>query len=187
MKLVVGLGNPSKEYDFTRHNVGFMVVDNYLNKMGYNDKFKEKFNSLYLDININSEKVIFLKPLTYMNNSGEAVRRFSDFYKINPEDILIISDDLNLDIGKFRLRSRGSSGGHNGLKSIINRLGSDNFKRLRVGIGKDNGDIVDYVLSKFSKYEMNILDEVIDNLVMVLNDYFLISFNDLMSRYNRRG
>ena len=159
MKLVVGLGNKGREYENTRHNMGFMLVDRYLQYKNITDKFKEKFNAMYIETTINNEKVIFIKPMTYMNNSGIAVRSFVDFYKLNSEDVLVISDDLDLDLGKFRLRRNGSSGGHNGLKSIISHLGTNNFKRLRIGISNDK----------------------------VLDDYFVMDFTSLMSKYNRKG
>ena len=187
MKLVVGLGNKGREYENTRHNMGFMLVDRYLQYKNITDKFKEKFNAMYIETTINNEKVIFIKPMTYMNNSGMAVRAFVDFYKLNVEDILVISDDLDLDLGKFRLRRNGSSGGHNGLKSIISQLGTDNFKRLRIGISNDKDDVINYVLSKFSKRELNEIDTMFDTLVNVLDDYFVMDFTSLMSKYNRKG
>ena len=144
MKLVVGLGNIGKEYENTRHNIGFMFVDRYLKYRNINDKFKEKFNAMYIETTINNEKVMFIKPMTYMNNSGLAVNAFLNFYKVSSDDILVISDDLDLDLGKFRLRSNGSSGGHNGLKNIISNLGTDKFKRLRVGISNDKEDVTNY-------------------------------------------
>ena len=187
MKLVVGLGNKGREYENTRHNMGFMLIDRYLQYKNITDKFKEKFNAIYIETTINNEKVIFIKPMTYMNNSGIAVRAFVDFYKLNSEDILVISDDLDLDLGKFRLRRNGSSGGHNGLKSIIFHLGTDNFKRLRIGISNDKDDVINYVLSKFSKKELNEIDIMFDTLVDVLDDYFVMDFTSLMSKYNRKG
>lgn len=187
MKLVVGLGNKGREYENTRHNMGFMLVDRYLQYKNITDKFKEKFNAMYIETTINNEKVIFIKPMTYMNNSGIAVRAFVDFYKLNSEDILVISDDLDLDLGKFRLRRNGSSGGHNGLKSIISHIGTDNFKRLRIGISNDKDDVINYVLSKFSKKELNEIDTMFDTLVDVLDDYFVMDFTSLMSKYNRKG
>ena len=187
MKLIVGLGNIGKEYENTRHNMGFMLVDRYLEYRNITDKFKEKFNAMYVETTINNEKVIFIKPTTYMNNSGIAVRAFVDFYKLSSEDILVISDDLDLDLGKFRLRRNGSSGGHNGLKSIISHLGTDDFKRLRIGISNDKDDVINYVLSKFSKKELNEIDTMFDTLVDVLDDYFVIDFTSLMSKYNRKG
>ena len=187
MKLIVGLGNIGKEYENTRHNMGFMLVDRYLEYRNITDKFKEKFNAMYVETTINNEKVIFIKPTTYMNNSGIAVRAFVDFYKLSSEDILVISDDLDLDLGKFRLRRNGNSGGHNGLKSIIAHLGTLDFKRLRIGISNDKDDVINYVLSKFSKKELNEIDEMFNTLVNVLDDYFVIDFTSLMSKYNRKG
>ena len=187
MKLVVGLGNKGREYENTRHNMGFMLVDRYLQYKNITDKFKEKFNAMYIETTINNEKVIFIKPMTYMNNSGIAVRAFLDFYKLNSEDVLVISDDLDLDLGKFRLRRNGSSGGHNGLKSIISHLGTDYFKRLRIGISNDKDDVINYVLSKFSKKELGEIDTMFDTLVDVLDDYFVMDFTSLMSKYNRKG
>ena len=186
MKLIVGLGNIGKEYENTRHNMGFMLVDRYLQYKNITDKFKEKFNAMYVETTINNEKVIFIKPTTYMNNSGMAVRAFLDFYKLDVQDILVISDDLDLDLGKFRLRRNGSSGGHNGLKSIISHLNSDDFKRLRIGISNDKDDVINYVLSKFSKKELNEIDTMYDTLVKVLDDYFVMDFTSLMSKYNRK-
>ncbi len=133
MKLIVGLGNPGKEYENTRHNIGFIFIDYFAEK---NKKTidKEKFNGLYTQANINDEKVILLKPLSYMNLSGEVVRRFVDYFKIDINNILIISDDLDMNFGKLRLRPDGSSGGHNGLKNIALNLNTEKFKRLKVGI-----------------------------------------------------
>lgn len=154
LKLVVGLGNPGKEYVNTRHNVGFMVVDEYIN----NNAWKKKFDGLYQIIAIGQEKVVFLKPVTFMNLSGNAVRKVVDFYNISVENILVIQDDLDLPFGKFRLKRNSSSGGHNGIKSIISALSTDAFCRLKIGIGHDrNFDTVDYVLNSFSKSEMNYL------------------------------
>ena len=118
MKLIVGLGNPGKEYENTRHNIGFMILDNYLKDAVWTNKYK----GLVTTLNINNDKVIFLKPVTYMNLSGESVREIVNFYKINIEDILIIHDDLDLSLGKIRIKKNSSDGGHNGIKSIINNL-----------------------------------------------------------------
>lgn len=186
MKLIVGLGNIGSEYENTRHNMGFMLLDRYLKEKGISSKFKEKFKAMYLDVTINNEKVIFVKPATYMNNSGVAVKTFVDFYKLSLDDVLIISDDLDLDLGSFRLRSSGSSGGHNGLKSIINFLGTTSFKRLRIGISNDKNDVINYVLSKFSKDEMKVIDEMFITLVKLLDDFLFMDFLSLMNKYNRR-
>ena len=188
MKLIVGLGNPGKEYENTRHNVGFMVVDNYIFRKGISDSWKNKFNGLYLETSINGDKVIFLKPQSYMNLSGGVVSQFVNFYKINVDDILVISDDLDLLTGNFKLRSKGSCGGHNGLRDIERCLGTSEYKRLKVGISKDKAiDTRDYVLGKFSKEEKKIFDELCDTLVNVVDESFNLSFGDLMSKYNSKN
>ena len=133
MKLIVGLGNPGKEYENTRHNIGFMVIDNYLK----NEKFKTKFNGMYLKKVINNEEVIFLKPLSYMNLSGEVVKKYVNYFKINLSDLLIISDDLDMPCFKIKLKYKGSSGGHNGLKNIIQNINTEEFKRLKIGISNN--------------------------------------------------
>lgn len=186
MKLIVGLGNPGKEYDSTRHNVGFFLIDNYAknNNMSID---KEKFNGKYNQLIIGGEKVILLKPQSYMNLSGGVVRKYVDFFKIALEDILIISDDLDMPIGKIKLRPTGSSGGHNGLKDIERNLNSKNYKRLKIGISNNkNIDTKDYVLGKFSKEEQKILDEIKTKSNSILNDFINgKSFDNLMNLYNR--
>ena len=151
MKLVVGLGNPGKEYKNTRHNVGFMVIDNYLGKIAW----KTKSDALFYSTEIDNEQVIFIKPNTYMNLSGIAVKKIAKFYKIKPEDILVIQDDLDISLGSYKVKRNSSSGGHNGIKSIITELGTDEFGRLKIGIDKDPRIPVDkYVLTKFPTYEL---------------------------------
>ena len=131
MKLIVGLGNPGKEYENTRHNVGFMIVDNYANNYGVLVD-KKKFNGLYCELFVDGEKIILLKPLSYMNLSGEVVSKFVNYFNIDLNDILVISDDLDLPVAKYRLRLFGSSGGHNGLKNIEFMLNTNKFKRFRI-------------------------------------------------------
>ena len=125
MKLIVGLGNPGKEYELTRHNIGFMALDHYLGNVA----FKKKNNALFYEKNINDEKVIFLKPITFMNDSGSAVKYFLNYFNISIEDLLVIYDDMDFDLGNFKLRKFGSSAGHNGIKSIIANLNTEDFKR----------------------------------------------------------
>lgn len=181
MKLIVGLGNSEKKYDNTRHNIGFMVLDNYLGKVDY----KSKFNGLYYEKNINNEKVIFLKPQTYMNNSGLSVFEFVNFYKISLKDILIIQDDLDLDIGMIKFKFNSSSGGHNGIKSIINCLGSQEFSRLKIGINNEyKKDTIDFVLSKFSKKDIEKLN--LDKINSAINDFLSYDINYVMNIYNRK-
>ena len=188
MKLIVGLGNPGKDYDNTRHNTGFMFLDYYLDKKYSDIYWKSKFNGLYYESVVNDEKIVFLKPQSYMNLSGEVVLKFSSFYKINPSDIVVICDDLDLYVGNFKVKEKGSSGGHNGLNNIIQLLGTSDFKRIRIGISNDkNFDTKDYVLSKFSKEEKDKLYETFDCLINVLDDYFKYDFTKIMSLYNSKN
>lgn len=184
MKLIVGLGNPGKEYDNTRHNVGFMVLDNYLNKHNMNN-FKTKFCGEYLVVENFEKKILFLKPQKYMNLSGEVIKSFVNFYKINIQDILIISDDLDMPCGKIRLRNKGSSGGHNGLKNIEVNLGTNEYKRLKIGVG-NNKDIStkDYVLGKFSKKEIETINSVLGKTERIIEDFTELDFQEIMSKYN---
>ena len=188
MKLIVGLGNPGKEYVHTRHNMGFEFIDYYLDNKGIGGNWSNKFNGLYLQTSLFGEKVIFLKPQSYMNLSGGVVRKYVDYFNIDISDILIISDDLDLMVGNFKLRDKGSSGGHNGLKDIEANLGTNVYKRLKIGISKNKEyDTKDYVLGKLSKEELENIHECYSNLVKVLDDYFSIQFSDLMSKYNRKN
>ena len=188
MKLIVGLGNPGKDYASTRHNVGFSFLDYYLDTKNIHEKWSKKFDGEYIQTTIEKEKVIFLKPLTYMNLSGNSVIQLVQYFHVELDDILIISDDLDLNIGNFKLKDSGSSGGHNGLKSIENQLGSNQYKRLKIGISKNNDmDTKDYVLGSFSKEDKETLNELFKQLVLVLDDYFVLPFGDLMSKYNRKN
>ncbi len=184
MKLIVGLGNPGREYENTRHNMGFMAIDKFANN--HNVKIdKAKFGGLYTDLTIKGEKVILLKPQEYINLSGEVIKKYVDFYKIDVNDILIISDDLDQDIGNLKLKYKGSSGGHNGLKNIELHLHTNEYKRIKIGISNDKSvNTKDYVLGKISKENKKVLDEVTDKVVDILNDYFTLSFDNLMNKYN---
>ena len=188
MRLIVGLGNPGKEYEKTRHNVGFNILDKYINYKNVDTKWKEKFNGLYIESNINGEKVIFLKPQSYMNLSGGVVRKFIDFFKIDIDDILIISDDLDLNVGNYKLKDTGTSGGHNGLKDIESNIGTKDYKRLKIGISNNKGmDTKDYVLGKLSKEDRKAIDNLFDEIKLVIDDYFDIDFPSLMNKYNRKN
>ncbi len=170
MKLVVGLGNPGREYKNTRHNIGFMVLDNYLGKVDW----KNKMESYFYSTNIEGEDVIFLKPLTYMNLSGMAVSKVVKFYKIDLDDILVIQDDLDLKVGTYKVKKNSSSGGHNGIKSIISELGSEDFLRLKVGIGKSSLIPTDkYVLSRFSEEEKNNIEENFEKFNELINAFII--------------
>ena len=186
MQLVVGLGNPGGEYRKTRHNAGFIFLNSFLSKEKLSLD-KKKFKGEYIDcLYSNGDKVIFLEPQTYMNLSGDCVIDFIKYFKIDIKDVLVIYDDLDLDVGKLRIRSKGSSGGHNGIKSIIARLGTQEFKRIRIGIGKDtNIPVVDYVLSKFSNEEMNALESLSNTVNKVIEDFINgVDFHVIESKYN---
>ena len=183
MKLIVGLGNPDKEYDKTRHNVGFMVIDNYLGSVNWSNKF----NALYCEKVINGEKIIFVKPLTYMNNSGNAVGEFVRYFNIDNKDILVIQDDLDLNVGDYKLKMLSSSGGHNGIKSIITSLGNQDFPRLKVGIGSVKKDeVIDYVLGKFSKSELEVLNELFNTFDKIINSFINEGIDKTMNVYNTK-
>lgn len=181
MKLIVGLGNPGKEYNCTRHNVGFMVIDNYLN----NNEWQKKFDGLYQIKIIDDEKVMFLKPLTFMNNSGNCVIKAVNYYDINIDDILVIQDDMDIEIGKFKIKKNSSSGGHNGIKSIIGSLNSNAFSRLKVGISHDkNKDTINFVLGSLSKNEKNLLEENYPIFNEIIDSFIENGVNKTMNKYN---
>jgi PTH1 family peptidyl-tRNA hydrolase len=184
VKLIVGLGNPGREYEKTRHNIGFMAIDRIVDSLGISFD-RNKFNGSYCVTNIGGEKVMFLKPLEYMNLSGNVIGRFVKFFDIDVSDILIIHDDLDMDLGRIKLRSHGSSGGHNGLKNIEANLGTQEYKRLKVGISNDKRfDTKDYVLGKFSSSDMEVLNPVLGKMPEIFNDFLSISFTMLMNKYN---
>ncbi len=186
MKLIVGLGNPGSQYKDTRHNVGFMCIDAFLATEGVKMAIDKKFNAEISIISKNNSKVIVAKPLTYMNLSGNSVSAIANYYKINSENIIIIHDDLNLDFGKLRIKRKGSAGGQNGIKDIISKLATEDFNRLKFGIGLDQRiPVKDYVLSKFSKNELIQLEPVINDEVTACQLFAEgMSINDLMNRYN---
>lgn len=168
--LIVGLGNPGAKYEMTRHNAGFLAVDLLERKENLNIK-KLKYHSLVGDITVNGKKCLVMKPQTFMNNSGEAVGEAARFYKIPPEKVVVISDDISLDVGKIRIKRKGSAGGHNGLKSIIAHLGSENFTRIKIGVGKKPSadyDLVDWVLGRFPKELEADLKTALENTVSAL-------------------
>ncbi|MBP3620771.1 MAG: aminoacyl-tRNA hydrolase [Lachnospiraceae bacterium] len=163
MKIIVGLGNPTREYEGTRHNVGFSVI--YAISDKYNIKVDTKKHKALIGKGIiEGEKVILAMPQTYMNLSGESVRELIDYYKCDNEDVIVIYDDISLDVGKLRIRAKGSAGGHNGIKSIISHLGTQEFPRIKVGVGEKPArmDLADYVLGRFSKEEQPLIRESAD-------------------------
>lgn len=185
MKIIVGLGNPDKKYNGTRHNIGFDVID----------KMAEEFR-ISLDIKkhkgicgkgvIAGEKVVLVKPQTYMNLSGECVREVCDYYKVDVEDVIVIFDDISLDVGKLRIRAKGSAGGHNGIKSIIAHLGSQDFPRIKCGVGdKPKGyDLADYVLGHFTKEELPVIKEGIERAVKACEGMVSEGIDFAMNKYN---
>lgn len=187
MKLIIGLGNPGATYQNTRHNIGFAVIDNYLTTQITNQpvNWQKKFNAEYCELKIKQEKVFFLKPTTYMNLSGISVIEIVKYFKISLKDILVIHDDLDLPIGKFRLKINSSSGGHNGIKSIIEHLNTENFARLKIGISASTTkDTKDYVLGTFTNTENQILTSIYPTLNNILNDFLELDINKLMNKYN---
>ena len=183
MKLIVGLGNTGDRYHDTRHNVGYLVVDNYLGDV----KWKSKFNAEYYEDNIAGEKVLFVKPLTYMNLSGDAVVQFVNYFDIDLNDLLVIQDDLDLSFGKYKIKTNSSDGGHNGIKSIINRLSSKEFARLKVGISHDRSiDTKDYVLGSFSKEDKDTFKEMQETFNKILNCFIKQGIDRTMNIYNTK-
>jgi peptidyl-tRNA hydrolase, PTH1 family len=185
MKLIIGLGNPGKQYEQTRHNVGFMVIDKLSKELSI-PLDRHKFNGIYGIGHISGEKIILLKPLTYMNLSGECIRPLMDYYEINDDEIVVIYDDLDLPVGKIRLRAKGSAGGHNGIKSMISHLASQEFNRIRVGVDRPNNGmkISDYVLGQFTKEEEQGIQEAIDRSVNACEKWLSTSFIQVMNEYN---
>ena len=184
--LLVCLGNPGDKYENTRHNVGFMVADEIGERQNAPIQ-RLKFKALTNLLTISGEKVLVMKPVTYMNLSGEAVRPAADFYKIPPEHIIVISDDTALDVGKLRIRKGGSAGGHNGLKSIIQQLGTDQFPRIRVGVGKKphpDYDLADWVLGKFQGEDKKTIDAAVERCADAVECYIKEGPDRAMNKFN---
>lgn len=185
MKCIIGLGNPGRKYKDTKHNIGFMVIDELLNRHDWKLN-KTKFNGNYAMEYYNNQKVILLQPLTFMNLSGESIKSLLDFYKIKVEEILVVYDDLDLPIGKIRLRQKGGHGGHNGVRSTIDHLGTKEFKRLRVGVGRPMGRIpvIDYVLSPFQKDQIEDVLRSIKEAADACEMWIEHPFVDVMNQFN---
>ena len=185
MRLVVGLGNPGDRYQETRHNIGFMVIDEAARQ--FEARWREKGKSMVAELSHSGEKIILLKPLTFMNLSGLAVAEAVRYWSCPLENLLVIYDDLDLPFGRLRLRLKGGHGGHNGIRSILDTLGEEHFKRLKVGIGRpDDGDVPRHVLSPFTAQEKSRLDEVIKTAGEAVAQYIAgHDFNRLMNKYNQ--
>jgi len=189
LKLVVGLGNPGKQYEKNRHNVGFMAIDVFANKHDIELSVKKK-KALFGKGRFNGEEVILLKPQTFMNLSGEAVLYLASFLKIKSEDIIVVADDSDLPLGMIRIRKNGSSGGHNGIKSLIYSLKTSNFPRVRIGIGRppeDSGiELSDYVLQDFTEEEFKVIRSILDDVADALYIIITSSIDQAMNKYNRK-
>ncbi|HSH24191.1 MAG TPA: aminoacyl-tRNA hydrolase [Massilibacterium sp.] len=185
MKCFVGLGNPGKKYEQTRHNIGFRVIDELAEKWDISLN-QEKFKGIYGSGIVNGEKVFLIKPITYMNISGECVRPFLDYFKIPLEELVVIYDDLDLPTGRVRLRQKGSAGGHNGIKSLISHLGTEKFNRLRIGISRPQTrmPIPDYVLGPFSTEEQKEIQEAIHKAADACESFLTNTFLEVMNKYN---
>lgn len=186
MKCIVGLGNIGKRFELTKHNIGFEVID-YMLEQNQFKLDKQKYKGAYTIEHLAGEKVMFIEPMTMMNLSGDAVGPLMKYYNIDVDDLLVLYDDLDLPQGEIRLRQKGSAGGHNGMKSIIQALGTNEFKRIRIGVDRpSNGmSIVDYVLQKFSKQEMETMNNVIEHSARAVEAYIESSrFDRVMNEFN---
>ena len=186
IKLIVGLGNPGKQYENTRHNMGFKVLDEIANRLEI-FKWKQRDGALYFDYHLDMCKVLFVKPQQYINLSGDVIIRFIKFLDIKTEDILVISDDLDLPVGTIKLKEKGSSGGHNGLKNIESVLGTNEYKRIKIGISNNKEiDTKDYVLGKLNQNERRKFKPVIEKAADAALEFIGHPFNEVMSKYNTK-
>ena len=184
--IIAGLGNPGARYEMTRHNAGFLAMDLLAIEDGFTIK-KLKHHALVADVNIDGKRCLVMKPQTMMNNSGEAVGEAARFYKIPPENIIIVYDDISLDVGKMRIRRKGSAGGHNGIKSIISHLSSENFPRIKIGVGKKPNpeyDLVSWVLGRFPKEQEPELKTALENAVKAVHLIVSGKTDEAMNLYN---
>lgn len=182
MKLIVGLGNPGEKYKNTRHNIGFIFIDEIIKRLDIKENVRNDFNSEY----IKTENAFFQKPQTYMNDSGLAISMIMKYYKIDASDLYVIYDDMDLEVGRIRIREKGSAGGHNGIKSIISHCG-DKFTRIKIGIGAKKENAISHVLGNFSKQEEEILDSRKDDIVNLVKDVLNgMSTEKLMNKYNSK-
>ena len=186
--LVVGLGNPGSQYEATRHNVGFRAVDALAKEAGIKID-RAKFQALTAQATVGGVRVLLMKPQTYMNLSGVAVKQAADFYKVPPERVLVLFDDIDLDVGRLRIRRNGSAGGHNGIKSIISSLGSQEFPRIKIGVGAKphpDYDLADWVLSRFTLAEQKLLDPAIEHAAEAVPVIFTQGIERASSQFNRK-
>ncbi|CFR26784.1 aminoacyl-tRNA hydrolase [Streptococcus agalactiae] len=187
VKMIVGLGNPGSKYNDTKHNIGFMAVGRIVKKLDVNFTEDKNFKAEIGSDFINGEKIYFIKPTTFMNNSGIAVKALLTYYNISIKDMIIIYDDLDMEVGKIRFRQKGSAGGHNGIKSIIAHLGTQEFDRIKVGIGRPNGrmTVINHVLGKFDKNDEIMISNTLDKVDNAVNYYLQTNdFQKTMQKYN---
>jgi PTH1 family peptidyl-tRNA hydrolase len=186
VKIIVGLGNPGREYSATRHNLGFVVVDEIARRFSTGQR-RNRFRAEIIEVFDNGQKLVLVKPQTYMNLSGQSVREAAHWYRVAPEDILVVVDDIDLPFGSLRMRSSGGSGGHNGLKSIIAELGGEHFSRLRIGIGRGAGQATRQVLTRFNAEEERELPELVHGAADCVMDWARDGVISAMNRCNRRA
>lgn len=186
MRLIVGLGNPGKQYEKTKHNMGFEAIDAIAKFLKIEiNHYKDQ--GLYIETNFNHEKIILLKPQSYINLSGEVIAKYLNYYKIPIENLLVIHDDLDLDIGKIKLKYKGSSGGHNGLKNIEKHIHTQEYKRLKIGISNNKlYDTKEYVLTKFTKENQQKIEDIMQIIPHIFEDYMTSSFDNIMNKYNKK-
>lgn len=183
MKLIVGLGNPGFEYENTRHNCGFMVLDSFASLADV-DFNKEDFKGVYGKFKLDDEDIILFKPMTFMNLSGTAVQEIVHFFKISTDDVLVVFDDMAIKPGEIRIRASGSSGGQKGMQNIIENLGTQDIKRIRIGIGEPKGDAISHVLGKPSKEDKEKIDKAIERATKAIREYLMKSFQSAISKYS---
>ncbi|KPJ22341.1 aminoacyl-tRNA hydrolase [Streptococcus phocae] len=187
VKMIVGLGNPGSKYDKTKHNIGFMAVDRIVKDLDVSFTEEKNFKALVGSTFINQEKIYFVKPITFMNNSGIAVKALLTYYNISIADLLVIYDDLDIEVGKIRFRQKGSAGGHNGIKSLIAHIGTQEFDRIKIGIGrpKDGMTVINHVLGDFSKDDAITMSLTLDKVVNAVNYYLQENnFEKTMQKFN---
>lgn len=187
VKIIVGLGNPGSKYNDTKHNIGFMAIDRIVKNLDVNFTEDKNFKAEIGSDFINGEKIYFIKPTTFMNNSGIAVKALLTYYNISIKDMIIIYDDLDMEVGKIRFRQKGSAGGHNGIKSIIAHLGTQEFDRIKVGIGRPNGrmTVINHVLGKFDKNDEIMISNTLDKVDNAVKYYLQTNdFQKTMQKYN---
>ncbi len=181
--VIVGLGNPGLKYKETRHNIGFMFVDKLAECYHASFVLDKQKEAMIAEIYIDNKKHLLIKPVTYMNNSGNAVSKILNYWNISPNDLLVVYDDMDLEVGKIRIRKMGSAGGHNGMKSIIAHLQTQDFKRIRIGIGRSE-DNIEHVLGKFKPNEKKLINESLEIAPLLFNDYLTKGIEYIMNRYN---